>query len=331
MARVFLTHTPEALENYYGERALAGISELGEVRFNDSAAPLTSEALIEASAGCEIIVSDRQTPGEAALFDASPDLVAFLRCAVDIRTVDVAAASRNGILVTNASPGFVNAVVELILGFMVDLSRHVSEAALAYREERSPEVRMGRQLAGATLGVIGYGSIGARMAELGKALDMTVLVSDPYKTVEDGDVEQVGLQALLERADFVVPLAVATKETENLIDAAAFARMKETAVFINVSRGNLVGEAALEDALENGRIAGAAMDVGRAPDQMPSPRLARMPNVLATPHIGGLTRQAVEAQALETVEQVRAIVAGRMPHNAVNAESATRLARLAGD
>ena len=113
MARVFLTHTPEALENYYGERALAGISELGELRFNDSAAPLSSEALIEASAGCEIIVSDRQTPGDALLFDASPNLVAFLRCAVDIRTVDVAAASRNGILVTNASPGFVNAVVEL--------------------------------------------------------------------------------------------------------------------------------------------------------------------------------------------------------------------------
>ncbi len=72
------------------------------------------------------------------------------------------------------------------------------------------------------------------------------------------------------------------------------------------------------------------MDVGRAPDQMPSPHLARLPNVLATPHIGGLTRQAVEAQALETVEQVRAIVAGRLPHNAVNADSATRLARLAG-
>ena len=330
MARVFLTHTPEALETYYGERALAGVSALGEVRFNESAAPLSSADLVEASAGCEVIVSDRQTPGEAKLFDGSPDLVAFLRCAVDIRTVDVAAASRNGILVTNASPGFVNAVVELIIGFMVDLSRHVTDATLAYREERMPEVRMGKQLAGATLGVIGYGAIGSRMTTLGRALGMTVLVCDPYKTVEDGEVEQVGLDALLERADFVVPLAVATEETENLVGAAAFDRMKETAFFINVSRGNLVDEAALEAALESRRIAGAAMDVGRAPDQMPSPHLARLPNVLATPHTGGLTRQAVEAQALETVEQVRAVVAGRLPHNAVNAESATRLARLAG-
>jgi D-3-phosphoglycerate dehydrogenase len=330
MARVFLTHTPEVLRNYYGERAVAGISALGDVLFNESAAPLSSEDLIKASAGCEIIVSDRQTPGDAVLFDSSPDLVAFLRCAVDIRTVDVAAASRNGILVTNASPGFVNAVVELIVGFMVDLSRNISGSTLAYREERMPEVQMGRQLAGATLGVIGYGAIGTRMAELGKALGMTVLVSDPYKTVEDRDVEQVDLGALLARADYVVPLAVANEETENLIGAAAFDRMKETAVFINVSRGNLVDEAALAEALKRRRIAGAAMDVGRAPDQMQSPDLARLPNVLATPHIGGLTRQAVEAQALETVEQVREIVAGRMPHNAVNPASATRLARLAG-
>ena len=264
------------------------------------------------------------------MFDAAPDLVAFLRCAVDIRTVDVAAASRNGILVTNASPGFVDAVVELVVGFMVDLSRNVTNATLAYHEERMPKVHMGKQLAGATLGIIGYGSIGKRMAELGTALGMTVLVSDPYKTVEDQDIEQVELDALLARADFVVPLAVATEETENLIDAAAFEMMKATAFFINVSRGNLVNEAALEDALKTGRIAGAAMDVGRAPDQMPSPDLARLPNVLATPHIGGLTRQAVEAQALETVEQVRAIVAGRLPHNAVNAEAATRLERLTG-
>ncbi len=169
------------------------------------------------------------------------------------------------------------------------------------------------------------------MAELGDALGMTVLVSDPYKTVDVQKIEQVGLDALLERADFVVPLAVATAETENLIDAAAFDRMKATAFFINVSRGNLVDEAALEDAVNTGRIAGAAMDVGRAPDQMPAPHLARLPNVLATPHIGGLTRQAVEAQALETVEQVRAIVAGRLPHNTVNAEAATRLSRLARD
>ncbi|MGB1007416.1 MAG: NAD(P)-dependent oxidoreductase, partial [Thalassobaculaceae bacterium] len=101
------------------------------------------------------------------------------------------------------------------------------------------------------------------------------------------------------------------------------------AYFVNVARGNLVDEAALEAALREGQIAGAAMDVGRAPDQMPSPSLAALPNVIATPHIGGLTPEAISHQALETVRQVAAIVAGRAPVGAVNADTAIRLERLA--
>jgi len=123
MVAIFLTHDAEFRANYYGARALAGLRELGEVRLNESGAPLATDALIAAAAGCQIIVSDRATPGEAALFDAAPDLVAFLRCAVDIRTVDLPAASRNGVLVTNASPGFVDAATELVFGLMIDLAR----------------------------------------------------------------------------------------------------------------------------------------------------------------------------------------------------------------
>jgi D-3-phosphoglycerate dehydrogenase len=112
------------------------------------------------------------------------------------------------------------------------------------------------------------------------------------------------------------------------MDAAAFARMKPSAFFLNLSRGNLVDEAALEAALDQKRIAGAAMDVGRATDQRPSLRLARRADVIATPHIAGLTPAAVEHQAFDTVEQVRALVAGKVPSGAVNADRATRLARL---
>jgi D-3-phosphoglycerate dehydrogenase len=331
MATIFLTHDAEMLRNYYGDKALAGIRALGEARLNPTDTPLPTAALIEAAKGCEIIVSDRNTPGEAALFDNSPELVAFLRCAVDVRTVDVAAASRNGVLVTNASPGFVDAVAELVVGMMVDLGRGVTRYATAYHRDAEPDIRRGRQLAGGTLGVLGYGSIGRRVAVLGQALGMTVLVSDPYETVDDPGIEQVDLPAVLERADFVVCLVVATAETENLMNAAAFARMQRSAYFINVSRGNLVDEAALMDALESGRIAGAALDVGRAPDQMPSAHLARLTNVIATPHIGGLTPEAIEAQALETVEQVKALVSGRLPHNAINPDQAMRLARLGID
>jgi D-3-phosphoglycerate dehydrogenase len=104
--------------------------------------------------------------------------------------------------------------------------------------------------------------------------------------------------------------------------------MKPDAFFINASRGNLVDEVALLQALDSGHIAGCAMDVGRAPDQKPSPKLARHPKVIATPHIGGLTPPAIEHQALETVSQVAEILQGRVPAGAVNAASATRLGRL---
>jgi D-3-phosphoglycerate dehydrogenase len=105
--------------------------------------------------------------------------------------------------------------------------------------------------------------------------------------------------------------------------------MKHGAFFINASRGELVDDAALKRALDDGLIAGCALDVGRAPDQKPATELAVHPKVIATPHIGGLTPQAVEHQALETVEQVAAILAGRIPLGAVNADRATRLQSLA--
>jgi D-3-phosphoglycerate dehydrogenase / 2-oxoglutarate reductase len=330
MARIFLTHIPDMLRNYYGERAVAALKEHGEVRINDTGRVLDGPALVAAARGCEIIVSDRQTPGPAMVFERAPDLVAFLRCAVDIRNIDVAAASAAGVLVTRATPGFAAAVAEMGIGFMIDLARNVSNSVVAYREGRAPVARAGRELRGATVGIIGYGVIAEYLAPLALAFGMRVIVSDPYKTVTDAGIRQVGFEALLAEADFVVCLAVATGETENLIDASAFAQMKPTAFFINLSRGNLVDETALQAALDTGCIAGAAMDVGRAPDQMPSPTLARRPDVVATPHAAGLTPQAIEHQAFDTVRQVGELVAGRVPPGAVNVEAAHRLVRLKG-
>jgi D-3-phosphoglycerate dehydrogenase / 2-oxoglutarate reductase len=301
---------------------------MAEVRVNPTGEVLDAAGLAEHARGCEIVVSDRQTPGNAEFFTQAPDLVAFLRCAVDIRNVDVEAASRNGILVTRATPGFAASVAEMALGFMVDLARHVSASVLDYRAGREPEPRTGRQLKGSVLGIIGYGVIAQHLAPIAVALGMEVLVADPYKTVADAGVRQVAFEELLQSADFVVCLAVATEETESLMNAGAFGRMKRGASFINLSRGNLVDEAALEAALDEGRIAGAAMDVGRAQDQKPTLRLARRPDVIATPHTAGLTPSAVEHQAFDTVEQVRELLAGRMPPNAVNPEQASRLSRL---
>ena len=255
-------------------------------------------------------------------------MVAFLRVAVDIRNIDVAAASAQGILVTHATPGFVASVAEMAIGFMVDCGRHISASMSEYHADRDPEARMGRQLRGATLGIIGYGAIGEYLAELCLAFGMTVLIADPYKMVTRPGLNQVQFADLLARSDFVVCLAVANEQTENLMNAEAFAQMMPSAYFINLSRGNLVDEAALARALEQKTIAGAALDVGRAQDQKPSLALARRADVIATPHTAGLTPEAAEHQACDTVNQVKDLIAGRMPQGAANPQAAHRLARL---
>jgi D-3-phosphoglycerate dehydrogenase / 2-oxoglutarate reductase len=318
--KILLTHTPDFRRQYYGERSLKGLQALAQVKLNEADEVLDALALIEAAHDVDIVVADRVTEGRGEIFPQLPRLRAFVRCAVDIRNIDVAAASAAGVLVTAASPGFVQAVAELAVGFMVDLSRGVSRATADYQAGRKPEVVMGRQLAGSRIGIIGYGSIGRYLAQLAKALGMEVMVADPSATIGDADIRHLSLDDLLSRADYVVCLAIANEQTENLIGQAALARMRPQAFFINLSRGNLVDEAALATALREQRIAGAAMDVGRAPDQMPTPELARLPNVIATPHIGGLTPQAIEHQALETVRQVEAIIKGDAPVGAVNAE-----------
>jgi len=326
MTTVFVTHPQDKLAQYFGARATRALEAIAEVRFNPEARELSTAELLAAAQGCEALIAYRQTPGPEALFRALPQLAAFVRCAVDIRTVDIAAASAHGVLVTQASPGFVPAVAEWIVGVMVELGRGTGRYAQAYHQGESPAPVMGRQLRGSTLGVIGYGQIGRYLGELAQAFGMRVLACDPQPIAKAAMLEQVGLPALLAQSDFVVCLAPANDRTERLMNAQAFAAMKADAFFINAARGELVDDQALLAALESGHLGGCALDVGRAPDQMPAPALARHPRTIATPHIGGLTLPAIEHQALETVSQIAALIRGEMPPGAVNAAHATRLA-----
>jgi D-3-phosphoglycerate dehydrogenase len=326
--RIFLTHVPDMLANYYGPRALAEMRKLGEVRLNESGKVLDAKALAQAAKGCEVIVSDRQTPGPAEFFPLAPDCCAFLRVAVDIRNIDVDAASAQGVLVTHATPGFMASVSEMAIGMMIDCARKITDSVIQYRNGGEAEPRKGVQLRGSTVGIMGYGAIARHLAPICVALGMTVLISDPFAKIEDPALRQVDQNTLLAQSDFVVCLVIANEDTENLMNAANFARMKKSAFFLNLSRGNLVDEAALLHALESKQIAGAAMDVGRAFDQKPSLILASRADVIATPHIAGLTPDAIEHQAFDTVRQVADLVAGRIPPEAVNRRKAARLTRL---
>ena len=324
MLTAFLTHNSEDFDAYYG-RALADLESFAQVVGNPLDRDLTTAELIAAARDCDVIIAHRSTPGEAALFTELPGLLAFLRCAVDISTIDVPAASAAGVLVGHADKSFVASTAELALALTLDLARNVSESTIDYRGAMAPPQRPGRQLRGRTAGIIGYGAIGSYLAVLLHRVGMRVVVNDPVADASLDGFEQMSKRDLLACSDFVFPLAPAGPETMNLIDAEALAAMRPGAMLVNVSRGELLDEAAVAAALDSGHLGGLAMDVGRAPDQRPSPALASRPGVVATPHLGGLTPENADAQAMSSVEQVRAILAGVMPPRVANADRARRL------
>ncbi len=315
---------------YYGEEALARLREAGEVVLNETGEALGAAELIAQAAGCQVIVSDRMTPGPAAVFERLPELVAFVRCAVDIRNVDVGAASHAGVLVTRASPGFIDSVAELIVGMMVDLARGITrrDARLPRRPRARgphgpPAARQARSASSASA------TSARRLAVLGKALGMRLIVSDPYVRIAEREIRQADLGTLLVEADFVVVLAVATEETENLIGADELGWMKPTAFLINASRGNLIDEAALAAALRDGRIAGCAH--GRRPRARPD-AVARARPAAERDRDAPCRRPGARggrpSGARDHAPGRRRSSPGKAPPGAVNPERATRLARL---
>jgi D-3-phosphoglycerate dehydrogenase len=329
MTTVFVSHPSNKLDHYFGTKATARLQALATARFNDEPHELPLSDLITAARDCDALIAYRQTQAPEALFEALPQLKVFLRCAVDISTVDVAAASAHGVLVTQASAGFVPAVAEWVIAAMIDLGRGISRYAESYRAAPANTTPlapfMGRELRGSTLGVIGFGQISKYLCKLANSFGMRVLVSTPEQIDLRDNLHQLPLSTLLSQADFVVCLATSNAQTHDIMNAEAFATMRTGTFFINASRGELVDEDALLAALNSGHLAGCAIDVGRAPDQMPTPALARHPLVIATPHIGGLTLPAIEHQAMETVSQLSTLLRGEIPIGAVNAPYAKRL------
>jgi D-3-phosphoglycerate dehydrogenase len=325
MADILLTHPRSLRELKFGAEALSALQALGDVRLNATDAVWEPEALVRTAAGCRVIVADRLTAGSRHVFEALPELVAFVRNAVDVRNIDLQAANDCGVLVTRAGAHFVDSMVELIVAQMVDLSRSLSHYTVSYRSRQAPKPRMGTQLAGKIAGVVGFGQIGRRLAEVLRALKLDVLAFDPHAVV-DAPTRPTELEALLAQSDFVICLAGHTPRNTALCDAAFFAAMRRDAWFLNASRGALVDENALHDALTRGVIAGAALDVGSDTDDEPPLRLAALPNVIAAPHVGGLVHENIVGQAMDSVRQTSDILRSRLPDHALNAPEAHRFA-----
>lgn len=238
--------------------------------------------------------------------------------------VDVAAAARAGIVVTNAPAGNANAVAEMTLALMLSLVRGIHLAARVVCEQEGwDEGRvLGIELRGRTVGIVGFGQIGRRVARLCQAVGMHILVADPLvpaSRIHQAGAKPVSLRRLLPRAHFVtvhVPLGPGTR---GLIGPAELRLMRSDAYLINTSRGPVVQEGALVEALTRGRIAGAGLDVLETEPPPPDHPLRRLPNVLITPHMAGSTRESLARIAAIGAADIARVLARQRPRHPVGA------------
>ncbi len=268
-----------------------------------------------------VIVRSRTRVGREAI-DRAERLRVIARAGVGIDNVDVEAATRRGILVLNTPDSSTISTAEHTLAMMLALVRHIPAAYVAvsqgaWRRERF----IGIELYGKTLGVVGLGKIGGEVASRAAALGMHVIAFDPYVSPDRAarvGADLVPLDTLLERSDLVTLHVPLTEGTRHLIGTAALARMLPGVRIINCARGGLIDEPALLAALQEGKVAGAALDVLEEEPPRDS-ALLRHPQVIVTPHLGASTAEAQRTIAVEVAEQVLAVLAGRPAKGAVNA------------
>jgi glyoxylate reductase len=275
--------------------------------------PPAPEELREHARGAEALLTMLTERVDAALLDDAPDLKAIANLAVGTDNIDLEAAAARGIAV-GATPGVLtDATADLAFALLLALARRLPEGEREVREGRwapwMPAHDLGTDVSGATLGIVGRGRIGDAVARRAAGFGMEV--------VHSSRASGVPLEELLERADFVSLHVPLTPATRHLIDAAALARMRESAFLVNTARGGVVDQVALRAALEAGAIAGAALDV-TDPEPLPAgDPLLRAPNLLVVPHIGSATVRTRSRMAGMAVANLLAALAGRpMPHPA---------------
>jgi D-3-phosphoglycerate dehydrogenase len=283
------------------------------------------EALERHLGQADALVVRSETHVTAAVLESAPLLRVIGRAGAGVDTIDVAAATERGIVVVNAPGGNAVAAAEHTLALLFALVRRIAAAdASMKRGQWGRSAYVGTELSGKTLGLIGLGRVGSEVARRALGLDMRVLVYDPY--VPDEHARRIGLQPteldpLLEASDFVSLHVPLTEATRGIVGAAHIAHMRPGAYVLNCARAGLIDEAALLAALDEGRLAGAAIDVFSNEPVHPDDPLPRHPKVVATPHLGASTVEAQANVAVQIANEVLAVLEGRPAQFAVNAPS----------
>lgn len=281
--------------------------DVTELVDHDSPTP-TAEVLPAVKRADIIVVGVERISRE--VIDAAPNLKLIIKHGAGYDNIDVAYAKEKGVAVTFARGRNAGSVAELTMGLILAAARGIAYTNMRMRDGHWG-LYMGDEVEGKTLGLVGFGAIGARVARYAKAFGMWILVYDPFLSPEQiaaGGGEAAGLDRLLAESDYVSLHVPATRENVGLIDRDALAKMKKTAYLINTSRGEIVDEDALIAALKNGVIKAAALDVFST--EPARPEIVDLPNVLATPHIGGCSLGGARQLCLASLENVRRLLSG---------------------
>ena len=323
--RAFITQEffDEALSEFDGTEV--------EVEVRSSPEPLPYDELtarLGEYQGAITLLTDRI---DEALLAVNPQLKVVANCAVGFDNIDVDAATRHGVLVTNTPEVLTDATADLTFSLLLGAARRLPEGdaflrAGKYRFWRLHQEQIGLDVYGQVLGIFGLGKIGKAVAKRAKGgFGMTVLYYDAYRLDPEQErelgVEYVSFEELLERSDFVSVHAPLTPETRHAFDADAFARMKDSAVLVNSARGPIIDEAALAQALRSGAIAGAGLDVYEHEPEVHPDLLDIRERVVLLPHLGSGTERTRMRMARMAAANLREGVLGRVPQNLVNPDA----------
>lgn len=307
------------------ERALELLAD-HDVEIYEGEIPIPRKKLIEKVADADALIPLLADRIDSELMDAAPRLKVIANYAVGYDNIDIDAATKRGIVVTNTPDVLTDATAELAWALLFAAARRIGEAERYTRAGRfrgwGPMLLLGQGIRGKTLGVVGAGRIGTRFALGSRGFEMKVLYYDQEhnETLErELNAKKVDISYLMHEADFVSIHLPLTRETRHLIDAHQLARMKPTAVLLNTARGPIIDEAALVAALRAGKLAAAGLDVYEREPEI-SKELMGIQNVVLAPHIGSATQQARGAMVELCAYAVLKVEAGQMPQNIVNRE-----------
>ncbi|HLY25090.1 MAG TPA: hydroxyacid dehydrogenase [Aggregatilineales bacterium] len=287
-----------------------------------AAAKMSRDEVIAAIPNADGLIIRSATKVDRAMLEAAPKLRLVGRAGVGVDNVDLAAATDKGVVVMNAPDGNTIATAELAFGLMLSLARKIPAAQASMQAgEWDRKSFTGSELRGKTLGIIGFGRVGRAIAKRAQAFEMAVITYDPYVTadmVRAAHVIPVALDDLYANSDYITLHAVVSDENKHMINSQSIAKMKPTVRIINAARGALVNEAELAQAVKDGKVAGAGIDVyNEEPPEKGNP-LVGLAGVIHTPHLGASTVEAQDEVAVQIAQQtLDALIKGEY-RNVVN-------------